>query len=248
MRFAQAPANTRTRAWRHTARTAPLRTGRRSRPGFAEVPHLNYGVRTDTLPTIDIDPRNGGDKAWLELIKDNHDVHSWRVATGGGGQHIVFGSTDTPVPSGKLARGVDVKGVGGYIVGVGCLHASGKRYRWFPQCSPREAELKAPPAWLTNKLVKPKWNGEPRARGGDAQTYYNKLLEPALNGERHEKVAALLGHLYGSVFPNRGVLLALVISHVRLTYPDLDGFNDEEIVNIARDLAKSENKKRKGAA
>jgi bifunctional DNA primase/polymerase-like protein len=100
-----------------------------ARGWFSKVELLNYGIVTDTLPTIDIDPRNGGDKAWLKLVRENHDVHSWRVATGGGGQHIAFAATHKPVPSGKLARGVDVKGVGGYIVGAGSLHISGKRYR-----------------------------------------------------------------------------------------------------------------------
>src|SRR6476660_5100284 len=74
---------------------------------FDEHPSLNYGVCTDTLPTIDIDPRNGGDKEWLQLVRKNYDVHTWRVATGGGGQHLIFGATSTSVPCGKLARGVD---------------------------------------------------------------------------------------------------------------------------------------------
>jgi hypothetical protein len=65
-----------------------------------------------------------------------------------------------------------------------------------------------------------------------------------LTGERHDRVASLIGHLFGSAFPNRGILLALVISHVRLTYPDLEDFGDDEIVNIARGIAKAENKKR----
>src|SRR5262249_2076932 len=86
---------------------------------FDEHPDSNYGVRTDLLPTVDIDPRNGGDKAWLKLVKENWLPHTWEVATGGGGTHLIFGTAATPVPCGKLARGVDVKGVGGYIVGGG---------------------------------------------------------------------------------------------------------------------------------
>jgi hypothetical protein len=43
------------------------------------------------------------------------------------------------------------------------------------------------------------------------------------------------------------VLLALVLSHVRLTYPDLTDFGDDEIIKIARDLAAKENKKREAA-
>ena len=208
---------------------------------FADQPLINYGVCTDTLPTVDIDPRHDGDKAWLKLVRENYLVHTWQVQTGSGGQHLIFGATTEPTPCGKLARGVDVKGVGGYIVGVGSLHLSGNRYRWFKDANPTNTELKAPPQWILDKLKKPKWSG--RARTPD---YYNELLAPALNGERHARVASLIGHLF-SPRPNRGVLLGLVISHVRLTYPDLEDFNDDEIVKIAVGIANAEDKKREAA-
>jgi Bifunctional DNA primase/polymerase, N-terminal len=215
------------------------------RQWFTEAPMLNFGVITDNLPTIDIDPRHGGDKAWLKLIRENHDVHTWRVITGGGGQHIMF-SADKPLPCGKLVRGVDTKGVAGYIVGVGSMHASGKRYRWAPQCSPMDFDDKmAPPAsvpaWILGKFKekeKEKTTDQPRTT-----EFYNNLLAPALPGERRERVLGLLGHLYGSVLPNKGVLLGLVISHVRLTFPDLEGFGEDEIVGIARDLMQREHRK-----
>jgi hypothetical protein len=38
---------------------------------FADAPFINYGVCTDELPTIDIDPRHGGDESWLKLIRKN---------------------------------------------------------------------------------------------------------------------------------------------------------------------------------
>ena len=206
---------------------------------FDEAPNLNYGLCTDTLPTIDIDPRNGGDRAWLKLIRENYDVHTWRVVTGGGGRHIIFGadSDAPPLPCGKLARGVDVKGAGGYIVGVGSLHVSGKRYHWAPQCRPKEAELKAVPLWVRDKLKKPKWDGKPRA-----PQYYRDLIAPALEGERNDRITKLFGHLYGSMFPDRVVLCGLVVAWNRLyCEPPLD---DREVIAIARNIAGCENKKR----
>jgi len=209
---------------------------------FEELDWLNYGVCTDTLPTVDIDPRHGGDKAWLKLVRENYDVHTWRVLTGGGGQHILFAAPAKPVPSAKLVRGIDVKGAAGYVVGPGSLHASGNRYSWFYDGHPCRTPLVAPPQWLVDKLdskaSEQKWNGEPRT-----QSYFNTFLEPALPGERHARVAALIGHLFGSAFPNRGVLLALAISHIKLTYPDLEGFDMKEIVDIALGIARSEDGK-----
>jgi putative DNA primase/helicase len=211
---------------------------------FDEHPDSNYGVCTDTLPTLDIDPRNSGDKAWQKLVKENWLPHTWEVKTGGGGTHLIFGSTSTPVPCGKLTRGVDVKGVGGYIVGVGSLHRSGRRYRWHEHAQPKNTELMAVPAWVLDALARTKPSHADAPRDQD---YYNKFLEPALPGERHQHVAALIGHLFGSAFPNRGVLLGLVISHVKLTYPDLEDFGVDEIVEIARGLAKCERRKREAA-
>jgi hypothetical protein len=212
------------------------------REWFDEHPDMNYGICADLLPTIDIDPRNGGDDTWRELTRKHYDVHTWRVRTGGGGQHIMHGAGADPVSCGKLGKGVDVKGIGGYIVGVGSLHESGKHYTWYNDCHPSKVDLKAVQRWVTDKLAKPKWGGAPRPA-----EFYNELVAPAVNGERHDRVAALVGHLFGSAFPNRGVLLALVMSHVRHTYPDLDGFDDDEIVRIARDLARNDYKKRAAA-
>jgi putative DNA primase/helicase len=207
---------------------------------FADLDWLNYGVVTDTLPTVDIDPRHGGDDAWLKLIRQHHDVHSWRVSTGGGGQHIIFGSVSTPVPNGKLARGVDVKGAGGYIVGAGSLHVSGKRYAWFPQCKPGEVELAAPPPWVLEQLEKPKQGKD----GNRTRTpaYYRELIAPALEGERNDRIARLFGHLYGSMFPDRVVLCGLVVAWNRLyCEPPL---TDSEVIAIARNIAGCESRKR----
>jgi hypothetical protein len=207
------------------------------REWFREYPEINFGVCTDTLPTIDIDPRNGGDQAWLELVRENYDVHSWRVATGGGGQHIIFGAGKTPVPCGKLARGVDVKGAGGYICGVGSRHASGKQYRWFPHCAPRDVELAAIPDWVLKKLTK---REEPR--GPRDQAFYDALVADALEGERNERLAALFGHLYGTAFPNKGVLYVLAYAWSQMfCHPPL---SKTEVQNVAVSIMRREHKKR----
>ena len=50
--------------------------------------------------------------------------HTWRVRTGGGGEHIIFQNT-LGIKGGDLDRGIEIKAKGGYIVGVGCKHVSG---------------------------------------------------------------------------------------------------------------------------
>jgi hypothetical protein len=129
---------------------------------FAKYPTSNYGICTDTLPTVDIDPRNGGDKSWRDLVRKNYDVVGWRVRTGGGGEHIMFGTVSAPLPSCVLAKGVEFQSAGKYIVGVGSLHMSGKRYIWDKSAMPERDQMSpsAPPPWLvtliTESKVKPK--------------------------------------------------------------------------------------------
>jgi hypothetical protein len=131
-----------------------------------------------------------------------------------------------------------------YIVGVGSRHISGKRYRWSPGCGPGEVKLAPLPQWIADLAVEIKkpngdWKRTPRT-----PDYYRELVAPAMNGERHVHVARLLGHLFGAAYPNRGILLRLVLSHVRQTYPDLTDFDDDEIIKIAEDLARRNDQKR----
>lgn len=77
------------------------------------------------LVVIDVDPRNGG----LESLKAlPHEMPmTLTVDTGGGGLHFYFVS-DEPVSKGQLAPGIDVQGVGSYVVGAGSIHENGKPY------------------------------------------------------------------------------------------------------------------------
>ena len=86
------------------ARQAPLRAARPARikgrdrdldairAWFAEHYWLSYGVVTDALLVVDIDPRNSGDKTWAAISGQPTRAlpHTWRVRTGGGGEHICF--------------------------------------------------------------------------------------------------------------------------------------------------------------
>jgi hypothetical protein len=110
--------------WQRHATSDPARI----RGWAASHPDENFGYRTDDLPTVDVDPRNGGSlrnlpKPWPKV--------RWIVGTGGGGWHIVYHAKGTPVRGGQPFTGVDVKGKGGLAVCPGSMHASGERYEWF---------------------------------------------------------------------------------------------------------------------
>jgi hypothetical protein len=97
----------------------------------------NMGVRLkNTQLIIDVDPRNGGDLAFLLLCADlglNDD--EWpRVLTGSGGWHCYMAlPPDFAVKEtleGDVYAGLEFKSVGRQVVAAGSRHPNGKCYRW----------------------------------------------------------------------------------------------------------------------
>ena len=208
---------------------------------FDEYPAANYGVVTDNLPTIDIDPRNGGDKAWRELLRHGYEPHTWKVKTGGGGEHIMCGAHSKPTPSFKLARGIDLKGTGGYIVGAGSLHVSGKRYIFYRDSRPKETPLAPLPDWVLHIIARETSGSKKPLSPVDL----DKLVEDAFEGERNQRITKLFGHLYGAMRPDRGVLCHLVAAwNDAHCHPPL---SHAEVLSIAESIAKCERKKREVA-
>jgi hypothetical protein len=100
-------------------------------------PQANIGVRTGySFDVIDLDGGDAIDKwrAWTADIGQQPELLG--IALSGrttGGLHLYTnGGGMKTVPSGKrgLPTGVEIKGVGGYVVAPGSLHQSGARYRW----------------------------------------------------------------------------------------------------------------------
>lgn len=109
------------------------------RSWWTKYPDANIGVITGEksgIVVLDVDPKNGGNESFIELIEKYGDLPQTVTAdTGGGGQHYVFRYPGKHVPnsSSKLGAGLDVKGDGGYIVVAPSIHFSGNRYQWREQ-------------------------------------------------------------------------------------------------------------------
>ena len=159
---------------------------------FREHYWLNYGVLTDKLLVIDVDPRNGGDQAWAAMSAQPTRAvpHSWRVRTGGGGEHVMFKNT-LGIRCGDLDRGIEIKAKGGYVVGPACLHESGRRYEWQPQCSPKEAPLADPPEWLAKLIANRTYLGAPMP----PQAWVKQLRETFYEGARRKALLRIVGKL-----------------------------------------------------
>jgi hypothetical protein len=124
------------------------------REWWARCPFANVGIATGIiadglyLNVIDVDPRNGGNDTFVDLIAAGGLPETGTSRTGSGGTHWLLTSTEPLRSSGALGKGIDFKGVGGYIVAPPSLHHSGQRYEWV---RPLE-NLASVPNWVVDKL------------------------------------------------------------------------------------------------
>ena len=155
--------------------------------------NLNFGVTTATLVVLDVDGTVG--RASLSRFEKQHGTlpKTWRVSTGSGGRHIYFSAppkADIRNSAGKLAKGLDVRANGGYVVVPGSRHYTGHRYAWFRDWHPSEHDMAPCPAWLLQSLAEPKHNG-PRP----VEEYRALAASRLCEGERNAGLVRIAGHL-----------------------------------------------------
>jgi len=117
-------------------------------------PDMNLGAVTGAPSgniVLDVDPAKGGDESLRELERVHGALpETVIVLTGGGGRHLEFQHPGTPVPNsvGILGPGLDVRGDGGFVVGVGSRHRSGRRYVYEVTADPDTVVRAVAPPWL----------------------------------------------------------------------------------------------------
>jgi len=123
---------------------------------FAMTSHpVNIGLRTGTFSgfwAFDVDPKDGGDQSLLALEAQYGALPATRVhRTGSGGLHYLFKlPSDFEVTNsrGRLPRGIDVRGNGGFIVAPGSITGVGS-YR-----TETPGDIVPAPDWLLS-LISP---------------------------------------------------------------------------------------------
>jgi hypothetical protein len=146
---------------------------------MAGRPSANFGIKTGVSSgvwALDVDPKNGGDVALMELEKEHGalpDTYSQR--TGSGGRHLLFALPEdfTPTNSpGSLPTGLDVRGEGGFIVAAPCRSGIG----------PYEVLLNLPvvpaPQWLLD-MIRPRVPADVEHRA--ALTYWDSPIAAGQN-------------------------------------------------------------------
>ena len=158
-------------------------------------PRAAIGLRTGQpsgMFAVDIDPRNGGELS-LELLESEHGSLPETVEsqTGGGGRHLLFAWPGRPVRCsvGKVGRGIDIKGDGGYIIAPPSDHESGRQYCWLIGQGPGECAIAEAPAWLMELMDKaPSPVGSETGPGAAAG-------EAIPQGYRNQTLASQAGHM-----------------------------------------------------
>lgn len=122
----------------------------------------NIGILTGNCSgrvfAVDLDTHSKPDAAlWWSCCLDMQDhadeLYTPTQRTGGGGLQILFRAPEgwNP-PTIKTSLGVDIRGVGGFIVAAPSMHESGRRYQWVEGQEPWEIPIVEAPAFLCEQI------------------------------------------------------------------------------------------------
>lgn len=145
--------------------------------------------------------------------------------TGGGGRHFYFA-----LPEGAEIRnaqrpdlGIDVRGIGGYVMAPPSLHLSGRRYEWEIGSEPWTVEPAIAPDWLLEAM-----GGSAGTKTGNAMPEGKFSLEAALDGvgqgERDLTLFRLASYCRASGMPieDAKALASQCAAACRPPFPDRD--------------------------
>jgi putative DNA primase/helicase len=138
---------------------APITTRAEVDNLFAEQPKANIGIITGAvsgLIAVDLDGPEG--EASLKALEAAHGpLPMTTTVRTPRGRHLYFRYSGLRIPNsaGKLGPGLDVRGDGGFVVGVGSAHPSGAIYRYADRLTPKRVGIANIPGWLLEKIAAP---------------------------------------------------------------------------------------------
>ncbi len=198
---------------------------------WTQWPNASIGIRTGPesgIAVLDLDAGKGGYES-LEKLEAEFGALPVTVEaiTGGGGRHIIFRypTNGTAIKNRtEFLAGLDVRGDGGYIVGVPSRHRNGSFYAWDAGCAPQQRALAELPAWLGEQMTKIKTS--PSAVGQVASTLGSTISK----GKRHPTLVSLAGTMARRGMGQVSIEAALFEENIAKCDPPLP---EEEIVKIA---------------
>ena len=190
---------------------------------FKHWPKANIGIATGAISgigVIDIDPKHGGEDSLYELTKTHGKIpDTVEAITQSQGRHIIFQYEDGfRTTAGKLGRGIDTRGDGGYIVAAPSKGLLGE-YHWEASSDPADCPIVRAPGWILQLLNN------------------NKELEFASEkigeGLRSSYMCSIGGALRSRGVSFKGILACLVEENLARCEPPL---SNVEVFTIARSM------------
>ena len=173
---------------------------------WQQWPEANIGVRTGQasgIMAVDLDVKDedvNGITNWYDLLDAHGSASTMTAFTGSGGQHWIYKlPTDCEVRNDagtKLAKGIDIRGDGGYIVVAPSIHLSGATYEWEDN-SPAVLA----PEWLISKCASPVVKAPAAAVQrpvGDYEPWVTTALEGVGESYRNQTATRLVGYFHKS--------------------------------------------------
>jgi Bifunctional DNA primase/polymerase, N-terminal/Primase C terminal 1 (PriCT-1) len=206
-------------------------------------PDANIGVATGSASGIfpfDVDPKNGGEDSLADLEQQHGALPETVISyTGGGGQHFLF----QHVPglrnsAGKLGRGLDGRGDGGYIVVSPSIHETGRQYVWDSDRGPGDLPIAAMPEWLLNLFLDDTKREKTAAL---PEKWRRMLIDGVGEGARNASLASLSGHFFRRGIDGYVVLAMMLVWNRQCCRPPL---SDDEVVKTVDSIAFKELKRR----
>ena len=190
---------------------------------FKYWPKANIGIATGAISGIgvlDIDPKHGGEDSLYELTKTYGKIpDTVEAITQSKGRHIIFQYEDGfRTTAGKLGRGIDTRGDGGYIVASPSKGMLGQ-YHWEASSDPADHPIVKAPRWVLQLLNKNK----------ELEFESEKIME----GLRSSYLCSIGGSLRRKGVSFRGILACLVEENLARCSPPL---SNTEVFTIAKSM------------
>jgi hypothetical protein len=219
-------------------------------------PDANVGIATGPVSGIvvlDVDAAKGAFSS--ELLFDGVDATVFttpKVKTGAG-LHFYYKYPETETvrnSASKLAKFIDVRGEGGYVVAPPSVHVSGKKYEFLNEDIPHIAEFPQP--WI-DRLNAPIISSPPNGNGNgssasrvDSGAQVSGIFVPPPNpglvmpqeinqGTRNQEMTKVAGALRDKGLSEGAIFAALAVENQRICKPPLD---DKELHQISRSVSR----------
>jgi hypothetical protein len=156
-------------------------------------PDANIGIATGNASgffVLDIDGEEG-EASLRELEKKYNEPLPPTVEsiTGNDGRHLYFRLGPDPIcnSAGTLGAGLDIRGIGGYVLAPPSVHPdTGRAYAWSVDSASDFADA---PGWLLELVSTTEKQGKP------LEHWHKTLTQKIVNGTRNSTMASIAGKL-----------------------------------------------------